>query len=432
MNMNLIKKGLMGPFFVYFIFISIYHTSTINKKLKFVINMRRFKMQIFEKKHHYCNILMESKQLFMLIESDSNKSFVTEKKNMEFLYNSTFAGMLMENIPCEKVKDGKQSLIRMDINGEIFDCPEYIIKKILQKDFSKLLLQEVTEENMLHNEDVGADEKKEEAEPIKEEKVKEDVLEEETIPDKEELPTIEEFFPVKEEIKSQPVEIFIKTEDVLEPVFIEEEQLQKKKGDFIFDYYKLTLKRPEDVMVDEIELEIVPINTPDNNKKVAGAEFMVYAKSNGETQKYVSPIDGGRKSVNVFVGEHELLVRASWDNGKFVSNIYPAGHTLKLGYELIKELSEIRPVKKENNNSGHIVFYTSKNDKISIAPLQFKNDIDSMAQMIMCYEHDGRRDLFSTEEAKVLTIDNEDGITQVFSYWEDDLFTCEQNLTKNN
>lgn len=360
---------------------------------------------LLEKKHHYMLIMRETEILKRQMEYEVLTEEIPKIRLDEVyrIFNMTFIGLLREGLAYQYIKNAnnaEKDIIRITIDNVNYECKVKVLKNILGKEYYEIMKINPEDKSIFNNNE-------------KEEKTKDIDIKIPDVVTESEIGNTDENDIAISNVEKEAVILPVPDEEEDEYVYVEEKQ--KKKNTMLYDKWKLHILEQGAVKGLNIDLIVYPLMIT-KNKLIS--DIVVWARCGQEVKTFVSNIDG-RKSVEVNIGEHSLLVRGCFKNGNFESTIVPAGITLALNASINKSKEEIRPTNMNSLYDGHVT-YMSGETKVHVFPITNENDADGSAQVIVCSEKDDERRLYDTYNQKIILIDGQNGNEQILSYWEDD------------
>ena len=405
------------------------------------------------------------------VEIQQQKDNICPKCNNEFIPDKKFCSFCGYKIPDKKIEEIKANIKPREIAGTKVFAPAPVVPNIKKDEYniitplSKVFTREELDEldNDLQFDDTGLmdvlNDKKITSTPIEVKKevnknIKENIKENEN--DKKVVQT-EPITKTKEPSTTLPQMTTI-SNDTPEICDIEQSLLSINRKDLIVDIYTLKVadtiintdeEKQEDtssrghrrkkiqdakdevsvssnVVVRDIKIYVFPLSIPENGKEIS-SDVLVYITQDDKSGSYCSSVSG-IKSVNVATDIHNFLVRGSWDNGKFDTNLYAAGETLAQQCELSRTKEEIRPEGKVPH-VGHPyilvkIEYTDGDEKLLVhaCPVATQNEEDGLCKTVYLTENPKKqeRELYTTKKSNIINFQFEEEILSMKSLWEND------------
>lgn len=188
-----------------------------------------------------------------------------------------------------------------------------------------------------------------------------------------------------------------------------ESDFVRGKEQFILDDYSINVEikgeKEDDSRQETAHLKVFPLKIPETGNALV-TDIAACLTCKGETHvRAVSP--GGKTTILMKMDEFAILVRGSWEGGRFVSSISvigAGGYTAKYEYEKM----EVRPDNTKECGIGHNVIYLDHATTAHIMPYIMENNlydgefVDFIAVIIRNYgEEQDCECLFSATNAEM-------------------------------
>ncbi len=204
----------------------------------------------------------------------------------------------------------------------------------------------------------------------------------------------------------------------------------KTKETMLYDINDVGIVNIKDQSGEYVNFTIAPLYIPETGN-AAICDIFVCMETENKQSVHVSELNG-QKTIVSKIGDYEFIVKGSFTNGEFVSEIYPANALSTKEYVKEENKTSFVPKNFDQVGFGHVVDFIKNKDgsifKVHAIPLDNSNNSIGMVNTMVCIENeDGTRETYSANNNMIFH-QTKDGIYQIFGYWEDDEFSISVKL----
>lgn len=197
-------------------------------------------------------------------------------------------------------------------------------------------------------------------------------------------------------------------------------ETQKNHSFFVFGDYSLEIKIPEHEPLLK-KLYVIPLDIEENTQN---AKFIVYHPAEKFNEENIYTVADEFGNAHIVLSDINILVKASFSNGRFHTFIVPEGQSAIDGVTIEKNGTEHQSKDRSKTNYG-VICYKINNNIIRVIPLDFKNNETGNAKVDIIIEKDKNFDIYHNVGEKIfeITIDNKK-YTPI-NYWKGDILSSE-------
>ena len=165
-------------------------------------------------------------------------------------------------------------------------------------------------------------------------------------------------------------------------------------NNMVLDFYKIkvsVLDESGKITKEEMAtLTVAPMTIPESGSKMV-TDICACLKDSKDTKGTVV-LPEGKTTLTLKNDDYTVIIRGSWENGDFKSNISVIGRGVQIKHQMAKK--EIRPKSMEGIGIGHNVLYLDHATTVHIIPVTFNNSLFGFTELmlVVCKDYGIDRD----------------------------------------